>query len=108
VVQDERLRECNYGKFNGQSSSIVEPMQEKCISVRFQDGESYEEVKDRIDDFLDFLRAHYDGKRVAVVAHQAPQLSLDVLVKGMSWNEAFAKDWRKTKAWQPGWDYEVN
>jgi len=108
VVQDERLRECNYGKFNGQSSSVVEPMQERCIADRFPDGESYEEVKDRIDDFLDFLRAHYEGKSVAVVAHQAPQLSLDVLVKGVSWKEAFAKDWRKTKAWQPGWDYEVN
>ena len=29
----------------------------------------------------------------------------NVLLKGMSWEEAFADDWRKTKSWQPGWEY---
>ena len=28
-------------------------------------------------------------------------------VKGKTWSRAFAEDWRKTKAWQPGWGYEV-
>jgi hypothetical protein len=30
---------------------------------------------------------------------------LEVIIKGKSWQEAFAEDWRKTKQWQPGWDY---
>jgi hypothetical protein len=24
-----------------------------------------------------------------------------------TWDEAITTDWRKTKAWQPGWEYEV-
>lgn len=82
-------------------------MQEKNIRARFPDGESYEDVKQRIASFLEFLKQKCDGKHVVIVAHKAPQLALDVLVKGMTWEEAFANDWRKTKAWQPGWGYII-
>lgn len=109
IIPDARLRECNYGKLNGASSAIVEPMQEdECIYNKFPEGESYEDVKARIADFLEFLKQDYDGKHVALVAHKAPQLSLDVLIKGKTWKEALAGDWRKTKSWQPGWEYELN
>ena len=74
IISDERLRECNYGKYNAKPSNIVEPMQEKMIEKRFPEGESYEDVKVRIADFLDFLKQNYDGKSVAIVAHKAPQL----------------------------------
>jgi broad specificity phosphatase PhoE len=108
IIPDARLRECNYGKYNGESSEVVEPMQEKNITERFPDGESYEDVKARMADFLDFLKKNYDGKSVAIVAHKAPQLALDVLLKGKTWEQAHAEDWRKTHAWQPGWEYELN
>jgi alpha-ribazole phosphatase/probable phosphoglycerate mutase len=105
IIQDKRLRECNYGKFNAKPSKVVEPMQEECIEKRFPNGESYEDVKARIRDFLNFLKKNYDGKHIAIVAHKAPQLALDVLLKNKTWKQAFEEDWRKRKAWQPGWDY---
>lgn len=105
IVKDARLCECNYGVFNGKPSEIVEPMQEKCIFEKFPDGESYEDVKTRMQSFLDFLKANYNNKSVAIVAHKAPQLALDVLISGKTWEQAFAGDWRKTKSWQPGWHY---
>jgi alpha-ribazole phosphatase/probable phosphoglycerate mutase len=105
IIKDKRLRECNYGKYNAQPSEIVEPMQEQHISKRFPNGESYEDVKKRISDFLKFLKKNYDGKSIAIVAHKAPQLALDVLLKNQTWEQAFANDWRKRKAWQPGWGY---
>ena len=107
IIQDKRLRECNYGKYNAQPSEIVEPLQEQHIREWFPEGESYEDVKKRISDFLDFLKKNYDGKSVAIVAHKAPQLALDVLLKNRTWEQAFADDWRKKKAWQPGWDYTL-
>lgn len=108
VIVDERLRECNYGTMNATSSEIVEPMQEESITTRFPEGESYEDVKTRIADFLEYLKENYDGKHVAIVAHKAPQLALDVLLSGKTWEEAFAEDWRKKKAWQPGWGYVLD
>jgi len=107
TIPDARLRECNYGKYNAGPSKIVEPMQEENIIKKFSEGESYEDVKVRIGDFLNFLKENYDGKQVAIVAHKAPQLALDVLLKNKTWEQAFAEDWRKTKAWQPGWEYIV-
>jgi len=108
IISDKRLRECNYGDFNAKSSDIVEPMQEKCIQDKFPNGESYEDVKARISQFLEFLKAHYDGKHIAIVAHKAPQLVLDVLLRGKSWEQAFEDDWRKKKDWQPGWEYVLD
>jgi len=107
VIPDARLRECNYGTYNGQPSTIVEPLQEQNTITRFPEGESYNDVKDRLADFLEFLKENYDGKHVAIVAHKAPQLALDVLLKGKTWEQAFAEDWRKTHTWQPGWEYEL-
>ena len=100
IIQDKRLRECNYGKFNSNPSAIVEPMQEKHIKTRFPEGESYEDVQKRVGEFLNFLKQNYEGKSVAIVAHKAPQLALEVLVKRKSWKQAFKEDWRKRKAWQ--------
>jgi len=105
IISDKRLRECNYGDLNGGQGSIVGPMQEKMIVDRFSNGESYEDVKARIADFLQFLKQNYDGKSVAIISHKAPQISLEVLLNGKTWEQAFAGDWRNTKSWQPGWEY---
>lgn len=108
IIPDARLRECNYGKLNGAPSAIVEPMQEEeCIEKPFPEGESYEDVRVRIADFLEFLKKNYDGKSVAIVGHKAPQLSLDVLIAGKTWKQALAEDWRKTRSWKPGWEYAI-
>lgn len=109
IIPDARLRECNYGTLNGAFSDIVEPMQvAEAITKPFPDGESYEDVKNRVADFLASLKQNYDGKHIAIVAHKAPQLSLDVLLKDKTWKQALAEDWRKTKSWQPGWKYQLN
>lgn len=106
ILSDKRLRECNYGDFNGQDSVFVKI--EEHIEKPFPNGESLLDVENRIRDFCEYLLENYDGKTVALVAHQAPQLALDVIIKKMSWDEAINNDWRKTKAWQPGWRYVAN
>ena len=107
IIIDERLRECNYGDYNGKPSETVEPIQEKSIHTPFPNGEAYEDVKKRIQLFLDDLKTNYEGKHIGIVAHKAPQLALDVLLRGMTWREAFANDWRKVREWKPGWEYTL-
>ena len=51
IIPDQRLRECNYGNYNGKPSAVVEPMQENMVWDKFPNGESYEDVKTRIADF---------------------------------------------------------
>lgn len=107
IIIDNRLRECNYGDFNGEHSDIVEPLQEQNITTPFPNWESYEDVKKRIEEFINFLKTNYDGKHIAIVAHKAPQLALDVIVKWISREEAFTNDRRKTKSRKPWRNYIV-
>jgi alpha-ribazole phosphatase/probable phosphoglycerate mutase len=65
-------------------------------------------VKVRITSFLHDLKQNYDGKHIAIVAHKAPQLALEVLLKNRTWDDAFAEDRRKRKARQPGREYILN
>ncbi|MBI4895975.1 MAG: histidine phosphatase family protein [Candidatus Aenigmarchaeota archaeon] len=105
IIQDKRLRECNYGDFTCKPAEEFKDDLNQFVDVPFPNGESYKDVEKRIADFLKFLKKEYDGKHVALVAHQAPQLALDVLVKKKTWKQAIAEDWRNRKAWQPGWEY---
>lgn len=104
IREDARLRECNYGDLNGKAESKDKPAH---IYEPFPNGERYTDVERRISEFVADLRKTSDGKRVAIIAHQAPQLALDVVLKGKTWPQAFAEDWRVTKAWQPGWQYKA-
>lgn len=107
IIQDDRLRECNYGDLDGKAKATKDAMMDDRISEPFPNGESYRDVEARMESFCAFLKDTYGGKHVAIVAHEAPQLALDVLLKGKSWEQAIAENWRKTGAWQPGWEYTI-
>ncbi len=109
IIPDSRLRECNYGDLNGGDEEQIKQMKEQRIDNPFPNGESYKGVEKRMADFVNFLRKKYSDKSVAIVAHQAPQLALDVILKGKTWQAAFLEDWRYKvpKQWQPGWEYQA-
>jgi len=106
IIQDEKLRECNYGDLNESDEHLVK--YENHINEVFPGGESMKDVEKRIKLFLDYLKKEYDGKSIAIVAHKAPQLALEVLLNGKTWEQAIEEDWRKTKSYQPGWIYTVD
>ena len=105
IIQDKRLRECNYGDLTRKSAESFKSKMSDYVNKPFPNGESYRDVEKRMADFLGFLKKNYDGKHIAIVAHQAPQLALDILINGKTWKQAIDEDWRNKKAWRPGWDY---
>jgi broad specificity phosphatase PhoE len=105
IIKDERIRECNYGDYNGLDSKLVEYSSH--IEERFPNGENMYDVETRIGSFLSYLKSNYDNKKVAIVAHKAPQLAIEVLLNNKTWEEAISTDWRQTHAWQPGWTYII-
>ena len=104
-IIDERLRECNYGSLDGKDKKYV--IYKEHIDIPFPNGESLKDVEKRIRDFINYLKQNYDNKTIGIVAHRAPQLSLDVITKNISWEEAIENDWRNTGAWSPGWEYII-
>ena len=105
ILYDKRIRECNYGDLNGEHTSLV--IDEEHIENKYPNGESLKDVESRLRDFCKYLLENYDGKTIALVAHKAPQLALEVITKNISWEQALKNDWRKTKSWRPGWRYEI-
>lgn len=103
IVQDKRLRECNYGDFTQSDESNVDYA--KHIETPFPNGESLKDVEQRMRDVLNFLKEDFQGKHIALLAHKAPQLALEVLLNKKTWEQAIIEDWRNRKAWQPGWEY---
>ncbi|MFA6254550.1 MAG: histidine phosphatase family protein [Patescibacteria group bacterium] len=104
IISDKRLREINYGDFTQKPDDFKNNLV-AYVDKPFPNGESYSDVEKRITGFLNFLKENYDGKNIALVAHQAPQLALEVILNKKTWAQAIAQDWRNKKAWQPGWQY---
>ena len=105
-VVDKRLRECNYGDLDGMDKHLI--VYDEHVDEPFPNGESLKDVEKRISSLIDDIRTKYKGKTVGIVAHRAPQLAFEVLTKHISWEEANKNDWRKTGAWQPGWEYNID
>ena len=105
IIRDERLRECNYGDYNGQDSKLANYSTH--ITDRFPNGECLLDVEKRMRSFISYLKENYDNKKVAIVCHKAPQLAFDVITNNLTWEEALANDWRIEHKWQPGWKYII-
>jgi len=101
VIADKRLRELNYGDFNGKLSEVVEPMKKAHIKEPYLNGESYEQAIARVQDFYKELKERYSDKIVLIVGHRATQYGLDTLVGGKTIEECLNMPFK----WQPYWKY---
>jgi len=102
VIIDKRLRELNYGDFNGEPSEIVGKMKKERIKESFPGGESYEEAMIRIHEFYRELKEKYPNKTVLVVGHRATQYGLDTLIDNKTLEDLLSIPFK----WQPYWEYE--
>jgi broad specificity phosphatase PhoE len=101
--QDERLRECDYGKLNGAPVEQIEVTRLDRIKVPFPGGESYVDVVKRTRDFLGDLLRNYNGSRLLVIAHSANRWALQHLLEGAPLADAISAAF----AWQEGWEYAL-
>ena len=102
VIKDKRLRELNYGDFNGKSKEIVGSMKLNAIKIPFSNGESYEQAMIRVHEFFNELKEKYSDKIILVVGHRATHYGLETLI-GKTLEECLAPEFK----WQPYWEYEL-
>ena len=98
---DPRLREINYGEWNGMPVSKLEAERPRRISEPFPRGESYRDVVTRMAAFLAELSQESDGSRVLVVGHSATRLALDHLLNHLPLEQLVSAP----SGWQAGWPY---
>jgi len=101
VIIDKRLRELNYGDFNGQPKEKVDGMKIICIHKSFPNGESYDQAMDRTQEFYKELKEKHPDKTVLVVGHRATQYGLDNLVNRLHIEDLVTAEFK----WQPYWEY---
>ncbi len=103
VIIDKRLRELNYGDFNGKPSEIVGRRKKERIKQPFPNGESYEQAMKRVHSFYLEIKEKYSEKTVLIVGHRATQFGLDTLIHGKTLKECLATPFK----WQPYWEYNL-
>lgn len=102
IIIDKRLRELNYGDFNGKPSEMVSKMKNKAIKEPFPSGESYGQAMIRTHNFYNELAEKYPDKTILIVGHRATQYGLDTLT-GKTLEECLSKPFK----WQPYWEYNL-
>jgi len=102
VHQDWRLRECDYGEWNGMPSAQLEAERPQRIDDPYPGGESYRQVVARMEEFLDELVPLFDGTRVLVIGHSATRWALDHVLGGAPLEEVIGPF-----EWREGWEYTL-
>ena len=100
VIQDPRLRECNYGALNGRPRDEVHAFG---LDERYPEGETWREAVERVGGFLGELTRTRDGERVLVIGHMAAWYAIESLAKGLALEDVFGT----RMEWQEGWEYRL-
>jgi broad specificity phosphatase PhoE len=101
ILRDARLRECDYGALTRRPTSEIDQRRMLHLTTPFPNGESYQQVVDRVSGWLSELTRQSEDGTVLVIGHRATFYALEHLLKGVTLHEAVTSPW----TWQPGWTY---
>jgi broad specificity phosphatase PhoE len=101
IIEDARLRECNYGRQNGMPRARLEGERARHVERPWPGGESYLDVVARTAEFLADVARRHDGQRVLAISHSANQWAIGHLLLG----EDLASLVAAGMTWQPGWEF---
>ncbi|MFC4901497.1 histidine phosphatase family protein [Streptosporangium amethystogenes subsp. fukuiense] len=104
IHQDERLRECDYGEWNGMPVARLAAERSRHVDVPWPGGQSYRQVVEHTRDFLTDLAGLWDGRRVLLIAHSANRWALGHLLGGQALEDLVDAPF----AWREGWVYELS
>jgi broad specificity phosphatase PhoE len=101
MFQDRRLRECDYGDFNGRKIVDIPGPRARYVHRPFPGGQSYEQVIEATREFLSELAETWDGERVLIIAHSANRYALQALLDGARIEDLTDAPF----TWRPGWEF---
>ncbi len=103
ITRDTRLRECDYGDLTRRPTTVIDALRQTSVTVPFPNGESYDQVTQRVGDVLAEIARDHDHGPVLIIGHRATFFALEHVLRGVPLADAVAAPWR----WQPGWTYHV-
>jgi broad specificity phosphatase PhoE len=103
IIVDKRLREINYGDFNGKPKDFIDLIKKEHIDKPFPNGESYKEAIERVKNFYKELKEKYSDKIVLIVGHRITHYALEILINNKTIKECLETPF----TWQPYWEYDL-
>ena len=104
VLYDWRLRECDYGQYNGMPAAELRASRRDYLDRPYPGGESWRQAIERVSRFLGDLSLRWCGKRVLVIGHVATRWGLEHLIGGIPLEDLTEENFK----WQEGWEYQVS
>ena len=103
VLADWRLRECDYGDWNGASSAKVHGDRSRHFDAPYPGGESWRDAIRRVGLFLDDVPLRWGNTRVLVIGHVATRWAFEHLLNGVPLEHLAAAEF----AWREGWEFRL-
>jgi probable phosphoglycerate mutase len=103
IIRDARLRECDYGDLTRRPTSEIERRRLRHLVDPFPNGESYQQVVDRVSGWLSQALQNLDAGTALVIGHRATYYALEHLLNRVTLHRAVTSPW----TWQPGWTYHL-
>jgi broad specificity phosphatase PhoE len=103
ILQDWRLRECDYGQRNGMLADELHQNKRDFLDAPYPGGESWRQAVQRVGRFLHDLPLRWEGQRVLVIGHVATRWALDHYINGIALEKLIDADF----AWREGWEYTL-
>jgi broad specificity phosphatase PhoE len=100
---DWRLRECNYGDWNGAPVTQLHPSRRHYLDISYPGGESWRAAVQRVGRALDDIARYWPDERVLVIGHVATRWSCEHLLNNIPLESLVDEEF----IWQEGWEYEV-
>lgn len=88
ITKDARLRECDYGDLTRHPRREVGKARTSAITQPFPNGESFEQVAERVSSFLADVRKTHDGQTILIIGHSATYWGLRHLIDETPLTEA--------------------
>ncbi len=103
ILQDWRLRECDYGDQNGMPTAELRRHRRQHLDEPYPGGESWRQAVQRVGRFLHDLPLRWEGTRVLVVSHVATYWAFEHYLNGVALEDLIDAEFD----WRAGWEYLV-
>ncbi|MFI6496961.1 histidine phosphatase family protein [Nonomuraea typhae] len=103
VRVDARLRECDYGIYNGRPVDEVAGLRGRHIDVAWPGGQSYRQVVAETAALLQDVMREHQGLTVLLIGHSANLWALENLLCGVPLEELVEEPFQ----WRAGWEYSL-
>ncbi len=98
---DWRLRECNYGEWNGAPVARLHPSRRHHLHTPYPGGESWRAAVQRVGRALGDIAHFWPGARILVIGHVATRWACEHLLNNTPLEELVNEEFN----WQEGWEY---